>query len=152
MEMATTVVLARFESEGIRIAHVGDSRAYLLRDQQLQQLTDDHSLVAELYRHGKIGREEMDSHPQRNIITQAVGLEIEVEPGCMELTPCPDDLLLLCSDGLSSMLDDETIRAILAKPGRDIAELGYDLVNMANFMGGRDNITVILLRYSMENL
>ncbi len=151
MEMATTIVLARFMSESIRIAHVGDSRAYLFRDRQLRQLTDDHSLVAELYRHGKIGREEMDSHPQRNIITQAVGLEIEVEPGCTELTPCPDDLLLLCSDGLHSMLTDESIRAILAEPGRDIAELGYELVNMANFMGGRDNITVILLRYSLED-
>jgi protein phosphatase len=145
--MASTIVLARFLADQLEIGHVGDSRAYLWRNKQLNQLTRDHSLVAELYRHGKIKREEMENHPKRNVITRAIGVEKKVEPDCITIPLQDRDTLLLCTDGLTSMLSDNAIDRILTNCQPDLSACGYELVKQANLSGGRDNITVILATY-----
>ncbi len=145
--MASTIVLAHFLQEQLEIGHVGDSRAYLWRNRQLSQLTRDHSLVAELYRHGKIKREEMENHPKRNVITRAIGVERKIEPDFITIPLQHSDTVLLCTDGLTSMLSDNAIGLILANCKSELSECGCELVRQANIAGGRDNITVVLVRY-----
>ena len=145
--MASTIVLAHFLTDQLEIGHVGDSRAYLWRNEQLSQLTRDHSLVAELYRHGKIRREEMESHPKRNVITRAIGVEEKIEPEFITIPLQDRDTVLLCTDGLTSMLSNNAIGTILTNCQSELSECGYQLVKQANLAGGRDNITVILARY-----
>ena len=148
-EMATTLVLTHFQSGLVRIAHVGDSRVYLWRGGHLRQITSDHSLVVELFRHGKIRRDEMRTHPRRNVITRALGIDNRVEPELKEFVLRHGDLLLLCTDGLTSMVDDDEIAASLSKRRLDLGACGYDLVHKANRAGGKDNITLVLLRYTV---
>lgn len=142
--MGSTLLALHFGAEGADIIHVGDSRAYLWRDQELKQLTEDHSFVYELMCAGKISRAEMHTHPKRNIITRAIGTHVQVEPSLLHLEVQPGDLLLLCTDGLTSMARDEEIKQVF-KVKKDIGQLADSLVRLANDAGGKDNITVIVV-------
>jgi PPM family protein phosphatase len=143
--MGTTLTAAKVTGDEISLAHVGDSRAYRMRDGELEQLTKDHSLVAELERSGQITAEAAEHHPQRSIITRALGPEPEVEVDTYTVTGREGDLFLLCSDGLTSMISDEEIGSILRSA--DSLDAAADaLVRAANQSGGKDNITVVLFR------
>jgi PPM family protein phosphatase len=141
--MGTTMTVALVEDDRVAIGHVGDSRAYLIRDGRLEQLTDDHSLVAELVRSGKLTPEEAESHPQRSVITRALGTEAEVDVDTFSVEAAPGDLFLLCSDGLTSMVDDQTILDAVEQHRPNLKEAAKALVNAANRGGGEDNITVV---------
>ncbi len=142
--MGSTLVAGHFTEDRLDYAHVGDSRLYLWRGGQLTQLTEDHSLVYELYRMGNISREEMQSHNLRNIITRAIGTHPQVEPSLGSIDVRPGDIFLFCSDGLTTMLDSDEIAAVLAA-GANLAALAQTLVAKANAAGGRDNITILLI-------
>jgi PPM family protein phosphatase len=141
--MGTTMTVALVEDGRVAIGHVGDSRAYLIRDQRLEQLTEDHSLVAELVRSGKLSPEEAEGHPQRSVITRALGTDPDVDVDTFSVETKPGDLFLLCSDGLTSMVDDEKILREIERNRPDLAAAAKSLVRAANKGGGEDNITVI---------
>jgi serine/threonine protein phosphatase PrpC len=143
--MGTTLTIAKVHGDEVSLAHVGDSRAYRLRDGALEQLTRDHSLVAELERSGQITAEAAEHHPQRSIITRALGPEPDVEVDTYTLAGREGDLFLICSDGLTSMISDEEVTSILRSSG-SLDEAADALVRAANQSGGKDNITVILFR------
>jgi PPM family protein phosphatase len=143
--MGTTLTLAKVHDDEVSLAHVGDSRAYRMRDGELMQLTRDHSLVAELERSGQITAEAAEHHPQRSIITRALGPEPDVEVDTYTLTGRDGDLFLICSDGLTSMISDDEVGSIL-RSARSLDEAADSLVLAANQSGGKDNITVILFR------
>jgi PPM family protein phosphatase len=143
--MGTTLTAAYLDDSQLAIAHVGDSRAYLFRDGTLTRLTQDHSLVDELVRRGKLTEEEAAEHPQRSIITRALGPEPDVEVDTWTYPVRADDLLLLCSDGLTSMISEDQVAAILGR-SRRLESAAQALINEANQAGGRDNITVVLVR------
>ncbi len=143
--MGTTLTAAKVTDDDISLGHVGDSRAYRMRDGELEQLTKDHSLVAELERSGQITAEAAEHHPQRSIITRALGPEPEVEVDTYTLAVRDGDLFLLCSDGLTSMISDEEIGSIL-RSGESLDAAADALVRAANQSGGKDNITVVLFR------
>jgi protein phosphatase len=139
-----TVALVDQEAGSVVFGHVGDSRAYRVRDGVLEQITTDHSLVAELVESGVLTPEEAERHPQRSAITRALGTEPEVEPDVFTIEVEPGDLFLLCSDGLSDMLSEEQIAAAIERAGGDPTAAGEELVRNANAEGGDDNITVLL--------
>jgi len=141
--MGTTITVALVEDGRVAIGHVGDSRAYLIRDRRLEQLTEDHSLVAELVRSGKLSPEEADTHPQRSVITRALGTDPDVDVDTFSVATRAGDLFLLCSDGLTSMLDDETILHEVERNRSDLRAAAKALVRAANKCGGDDNITVV---------
>jgi PPM family protein phosphatase len=143
--MGTTLTAVYVGEQEVAIAHVGDSRAYCLRDRQLLRLTDDHSLVDELMRQGRLTPEEAVEHPQRSVITRALGPEGMVEVDTRSFRARAGDVYLLCSDGLTTMLPEEQIAFVLLAhaPLRDAGEA---LIAAANQAGGRDNITVVLIR------
>ena len=141
--MGTTMTVALVEDGRVAIGHVGDSRAYLVRDRKLEQLTEDHSLVAELVRSGKLSPEEADSHPQRSVITRVLGTDPDVDVDTFSVDTMAGDLFLLCSDGLTSMVDDETILRLVERNRGDLKAAAKALVRAANKGGGDDNITVI---------
>ncbi len=143
--MGTTTTVAHVGGEALTVAHVGDSRAYLLRDGSLRRLTDDHSLVEEMRRSGRLTAEEAANHPQRSIITRALGPDPNVEVDVREFAIQAGDLVLLCSDGLTSMIPESRIVDILRGNAR-LDTAGRALISAANAAGGRDNITVVLLR------
>ena len=143
--MGTTITAAWVHDGRIAIGHVGDSRAYRWRDGELAQLTDDHSLVAELERHGKLTAAEARVHPQRSMILRALGIEADVEVDTPGFTGAPGDVFLLCSDGLSGVVHDQVIGEILKTAG-SLDEAAADLVDLANLSGGPDNITAVLFR------
>ena len=143
--MGTTLTAAALDGDQVSIAHVGDSRAYLYRDGKLRQLTRDHSLVEELRRQGRLTSEEAEEHPQRSIITRALGPDPDVEPDVHSHQARPDDVYLLCSDGLTSMVREPEIEEILAGNASLQAAVNA-LVVAANDAGGRDNITVVCFR------
>jgi PPM family protein phosphatase len=143
--MGTTLTAVYVGEHEVAIAHVGDSRAYCLREGELQRLTDDHSLVDELIRQGRLTPEEAEDHPQRSIITRALGPEAVVEVDTRSFHARPGDVYLLCSDGLTTMLSEATVTEVLLANPR-LREAGEALIARANEAGGRDNITVILLR------
>jgi protein phosphatase len=143
--MGCTVTAAYLDEEDLVTAHVGDSRAYLYRDGDLIRLTRDHSLVGDLVALGKITEQEAEHHPQRSVITRALGPEASVQVD-VEIYPArPGDLYLLCSDGLTSMISEEKLKPLLDRDG-SLDQLGRGLIDAANEAGGRDNITVILFR------
>ena len=142
--MGTTMTVALVEGSVVTIGHVGDSRAYLLREDQLTQLTQDHSLVAELVRSGRLSPKEAESHPRRSVITRALGTESDVEVDVFSIRAQNGDLFLLCSDGLTSMVSDEEIAKLLVAARADLDSAGEKLVAAANQAGGEDNITVVL--------
>lgn len=143
--MGTTLTAVYVGQEEVAIAHVGDSRAYCLRDGQLLRLTDDHSLVDELMRQGRLTPEEAVEHPQRSVITRALGPEGMVEVDTRSFRARPGDVYLLCSDGLTTMVAEEQIAAALLAHPR-LRDAGEALIAAANQAGGRDNITVVLIR------
>ena len=141
--MGTTMTVALVGDGDVTIGHVGDSRAYRVRDGGLDQLTNDHSLVAELVRTGKLSPEEAEIHPQRSVITRALGTDPNVDIDSFTVRAEDGDLFLLCSDGLTSMVDDETILGIVEQNRADLEATVRALVNAANRSGGEDNITVV---------
>ncbi|HEX6117449.1 MAG TPA: Stp1/IreP family PP2C-type Ser/Thr phosphatase [Solirubrobacterales bacterium] len=143
--MGTTLTAVLVSDDEISIAHVGDSRAYLWRDGELKRLTSDHSLVEELRRQGRLTESQAAEHPQRSIITRALGPEPTVNVDTMSYPARPGDAFLLCSDGLTTMLPDERIAKILAQ-SPDLRSAGKALIREANAAGGRDNITAVAFR------
>ncbi len=145
--MGTTIVLlAAFPDHGL-IAHLGDSRAYLYRAGQFKQLTQDHSLVNELVKMGQITKEQARNHPNKNIITETLGVSSTINPEYDHLDVQADDLFLLCTDGLTNSLTDPQIQQILATKNLSLKEKCNKLINEANRLGGGDNITVCLIAY-----
>ena len=143
--MGTTVTAAYIGENNVTLVHVGDSRCYRWRDGTLERLTDDHSLVEEMVRQGQLTEEQALDHPQRSIITRALGPESVVEPDAQTVGARDGDLLLLCSDGLSTMISDDQIANVLAHD-EPLKATTHALVAAANEAGGRDNITVVLMR------
>jgi serine/threonine protein phosphatase PrpC len=142
--MGTTMTVALVEDGAVVFGHVGDSRAYLIRDGRLEQLTEDHSLVAELVRSGKLSPEEAETHPQRSVITRALGTDPDVDVDTFSIPTHAGDLFMLCSDGLTSMVEDEAILEATEKHRDDLHAAVKALIRAANKGGGEDNITVVL--------
>jgi serine/threonine protein phosphatase PrpC len=142
--MGTTMTAAYVTEGDIAIAHVGDSRMYRLRDGELERLTEDHTLVAELERQGKITQEEAGRHPQRSIITRALGAEHDIEVDHHTWPARDGDVYLICSDGLMMFPEEEIAAIVTSAP--DLRTAARELVDAANAGGGRDNITVVLFR------
>ena len=144
--MGTTITVALVDEPGGRITfgHVGDSRAYRVREGEIEQVTTDHSLVAELVQSGVLTPEEAERHPQRSAITRALGTEAAVEADIFTIEAEVDDLFLLCSDGLSDMLTDREMATAIATAGADPKVAAETLVKAANARGGEDNVTVVL--------
>ena len=147
--MGTTLTAALVVGSSVAVGHVGDSRAYRIRQGELEQLTDDHSLVADLVRSGRITPEEADAHPQRSVITRALGTDAEVDVDTFSTDAEPGDLFLLCSDGLTTMVDDQEILDTIARIGT-LEQASKALVKAANRAGGEDNITVVLFSLEAE--
>jgi serine/threonine protein phosphatase PrpC len=143
--MGTTLTAALVHDDEVALGHVGDSRAYVLRDGKLKRLTKDHSLVEELRRQGRLTDEQAEEHPQRSIITRALGPEPEVNVDTMTYPAKDGDVFLLCSDGLTTMVTDEEIQKIMLE-ARSLRSAVNKLVEAANGMGGRDNITAVAFR------
>jgi PPM family protein phosphatase len=141
--MGTTMTVALVEQSGVVIGHVGDSRAYLVRDGSIEQLTEDHSLVNELLKSGRLSPSEADTHPQRSVITRAVGTDPEVDVDAFTVDARAGDVFLLCSDGLTDMVDDAAILDAVAENAGDLDRATKTLVAAANRGGGEDNITVV---------
>ncbi len=145
--MGTTVTLALVDEEAgtVTIGHVGDSRAYRVREGRLEQLTDDHSLVAELVRSGRLTKEEAEQHPHRSVITRVLGTDETVEVDIHTIAMQAGDLFLICSDGLTSMLADDAILELVTAADGDLDAAAEALVRAANAAGGEDNVTVLLV-------
>ncbi len=143
--MGTTLTAALVQDDEVSFAHVGDSRAYLFRDGELKRLTKDHSLVEELRRQGRLTDEQAEEHPQRSIITRALGPEAEVNVDTMTFPARSGDVFLICSDGLTTMVNEEEIKRILTE-SRSLRAGVSNLVDAANRAGGRDNITAVAFK------
>jgi PPM family protein phosphatase len=141
--MGTTITVALVEGDRVAFGHVGDSRAYLIRAERMEQLTEDHSLVNELLKTGKLSREEAESHPQRSVITRALGTDPDVDVDTFSVAAENGDLFLLCSDGLTDMVSEESILDVVERNRGDIDGALRALVKAANRGGGQDNITVV---------
>ena len=148
--MGTTMTVALVDGERVVFGHVGDSRAYLIRNETIEQLTDDHSLVAELVRSGRLTPEEAEAHPQRSVITRAVGTEPDVDVDTFAIEPAEGDLFLICSDGLTDMVDDRSIIQAIGKHRGNLDDAAKALVGAANRGGGEDNITVVFFQVDGE--
>jgi protein phosphatase len=148
--MGTTLVVALFRDNRVSVAHIGDSRLYRLRDERLSQVTRDHSLLQEQIDSGMITREAARRSQNKNLVTRALGIEPEVEPEIHTYDVRPGDIYLLCSDGLNDMVDDEDIELTLNAMGSNLPLAANQLVQMANDNGGRDNVSVILVRVNRD--
>jgi protein phosphatase len=148
--MGTTMTVALVEGTKVTFGHVGDSRAYRFRDGAIEQITEDHSLVNELLKSGKLSPEEADSHPQRSVITRAVGTDPDVDVDAFTIDADVGDVFLICSDGLTDMVGDEDIRSVLEKFHNDLDRATKSLVSAANRGGGEDNITVVAVEISED--
>ena len=148
--MGTTMTVALVDGMTVAIGHVGDSRAYLVRGEQMEQLTDDHSLVNELVKTGKLSQKEAQAHPQRSVITRAVGTDPDVDVDGFTIEAEDGDVFLICSDGLSDMVDDEEILELVHQNRDDLDKAVKALVSAANRGGGEDNITAVAFRISSE--
>jgi protein phosphatase len=145
--MATTVAAALVDGATVNLAHVGDSRVYLFRGGELKQLTSDHSWVNEQLQSGIISTDQARSHPLRNVVTRALGGKTDLQVDMQCHTMQVGDLLLMCSDGLTTMVPDDQITGVLTEADGDIQAAGTRLVAAANARGGEDNITVVLLHF-----
>ena len=143
--MGTTIVVTTIVDEYAYTANVGDSRLHLFDGGELRQITKDHSLVEEMVRLGELSEEDARTHPDRHIITRAVGASDEVDVDFFDYQMPPDSMILMCSDGLSNMVEDEEIRRIIAQPS-DISSKTRELIDEANENGGKDNIAVIIVK------
>lgn len=144
------MVAASCEGNRLSVANVGDSRLYVVSPQGIRQITRDHSWVEEMVLRGGIGREEARNHPDKNIITRAVGAEDTVKADFFSVRLEEGDMVLMCTDGLTNMLEDREIRMIM-NGARDIVEKAQELVEAANENGGKDNISVILIEPSLRD-
>lgn len=145
--MGTTLVIATIIGKYLQVSNIGDSRLYLLKKDGLRQVTEDHSLVEEMIRLGGLSREDARLHPDKNIITRAIGAKDEVEADFFTEELETGDIVLMCSDGLTNMLDDKEIEAILLNPEKEeLIQKGDALIKAANENGGKDNIAVVLVR------
>ena len=142
--MGTTMVVAVCDDAKLYIANIGDSRLYAVGN-EIKQITMDHSLVEELIRDGKLERRRGRNHPEKNIITKAMGSKEEVIPDFFEVDMESDCKYLLCSDGLSNMVEDDEIRDIVVDGGEDLRAITQNLIDRANYYGGADNISVVLI-------
>jgi len=143
--MGTTLVCLLAGEGRAALAHVGDSRAYLVRGGRIRQLTDDHSIVGELLRRHEISEDAAREHPHRHVLTRALGVRRAVEPDLAELTPAPNDLFVLCSDGLTNHVEDAEIAKTVSE-GDDLQESCERLIDLANGRGGEDNTTLLIVR------
>ena len=141
--MGTTITVALVEDGSVAFGHVGDSRAYLIRDGRMEQVTEDHSLVNELMKSGKLSREEAEMHPQRSVITRALGTDPDVDVDTFTVAAEAGDVFLLCSDGLTDMVDEHAILELVQQHRDDMNAALKALVKAANRGGGEDNITVV---------
>jgi PPM family protein phosphatase len=148
--MGTTMTVAFVEDGQVTIGHVGDSRAYRLREGVLEQLTEDHSLVAELVRSGRLSPEEAESHPQRSVITRALGTAADVDVDTFTVDAEPGDVFMLCSDGLTTMVGDERIVGVVEENRDDLDRAAKQLIADANRSGGEDNVTVVFFEIAEE--
>jgi PPM family protein phosphatase len=148
--MGTTMTVALVEGMTVAIGHVGDSRAYLVRGEQMEQLTEDHSLVNELMKSGKLSEEEAQIHPQRSVITRAVGTDPDVDIDGFTIEAEEGDVFLICSDGLTDMVEDEEILELVHHERDDLDKAVKALVAAANRVGGEDNITAVAFRISAD--
>jgi len=144
--MGTTIVVCLFFDNYLTVAHVGDSRMYRKRDDTFQQITKDHSLIQELIDRGLYTVEEAHQKTPKNLVTRALGIDAKVEVDVLEDQPKTGDIYLLCSDGLNDMVNDEEIHLTLSKYSANLAHSAEELVRLANAKGGKDNISVILIR------
>ena len=142
--MGTTMVAATIVGHYAYVANVGDSRLYVVGE-QIQQITKDHSLVQEMVRMGELNAEEARNHPDKNIITRALGAERTVDVDFFDLKLEPGNVVLMCSDGLSNMVEDDRIGEIISDTDRDLQERGQALISEANRNGGKDNIAIVLI-------
>lgn len=142
--MGTTLVAAVIMDKTLYIANIGDSRLYILRD-GLEQITEDHSLVEEMVKSGELAKENVRSHPNKNIITRALGIGMDIQPDYFDISVQEGDIILMCSDGLTNMLEDAEIEYIIKNNRSDLRRTCMELVNRANEAGGKDNITVLLV-------
>jgi serine/threonine protein phosphatase PrpC len=141
--MGTTITVALVENGNVAFGHVGDSRAYLIRDGRMEQVTEDHSLVNELMKSGKLSREEAETHPQRSVITRALGTDPDVDADTFTIEARAGDVFLLCSDGLTDMVAEREILGLVERNRSDLDAALKSLVKAANRSGGEDNITVV---------
>lgn len=146
--MGTTLVMAIVDKSIMYIANIGDSRLYIVND-EIRQVTMDHSLVEELIRSGRLDRDKGRDHPEKNIITRALGIGEKVVPDFFEIELEPRDRILLCSDGLSNMVEDDELRDIISET-EDLEETGRKLVDRANYYGGKDNISAVVVAADWE--
>ena len=146
--MGTTITVALVEDSRVTIGHVGDSRAYRYRAGSIEQITEDHSLVNELMKSGKLSPEEAETHPQRSVITRALGTDPDVDVDSFTVEAQVGDVFLLCSDGLTTMVDDDNILGVIEKYHDDLDRATKSLVSAANRGGGEDNITVVAFAIS----
>jgi protein phosphatase len=144
--MGSTLTALSIQGRRFYIAHVGDSRAYRLREGQLEQLTRDHSLVWHLFENGVLKKKDLSTHPQKNLITRSIGPHPEVDVDLEQGEVREGDVFLLCSDGLTDVISDEGISEALSDSQRTPQQLGEDFVDSANAAGGPDNVTVIIVR------
>jgi len=144
--MGTTITACLIEQSKVTVAQVGDSRLYLVRNGRINQITKDHSLVEMLIDSGTITKEDAKHHPQKNVITRAIGTDSSVEADIYEFLAEADDIILLCSDGLVNMVEDEKILSLITGC-EDFENLADKLVTEAENAGGNDNITVILIKF-----
>lgn len=143
--MGTTFLAASFDDEKIYVAHVGDSRLYIVRNEEIKQITTDHSYVMDMVRSGIITKEEAKTHPDRNIITRALGIDPNVSIDGIFNRIFDGDIVIMCSDGLYEMLDDDEILNIAKDNSLNLQEKTEKMVDRANELGGKDNISVILI-------
>jgi serine/threonine protein phosphatase PrpC len=142
--MGTTLVLAFCRGDSIHLAHLGDSRAYLIHNGSLQRLTEDHSLVAQMVKSGQLTAEEAPRFHLRNVVTRSLGNQKLTEPDLAVVEWNAGDFLLLCSDGLTNMVDESELRSLIAGGGADLERSCREAIDLANQNGGRDNITAVL--------
>ncbi len=143
--MGTTLVAAAVIDETLFVVNIGDSRLYILRD-ELMQITEDHSLVEEMVKSGELEKENVRSHPNKNIITRALGIGYDVQPDYFNVDVNEGDIILMCTDGLTNELSDTEIEYIIKSNSDNLDNAGMTLLNKANEAGGKDNITVLLAR------
>ncbi|MCW5624060.1 MAG: Stp1/IreP family PP2C-type Ser/Thr phosphatase [Burkholderiales bacterium] len=148
--MGTTLVVSLFRDNRLSVAHIGDSRLYRLREERLEQITRDHSLLQEQIDSGMITKEAARRSQNKNLVTRALGIESEVEPEIHTYDVQPGDIYLLCSDGLNDMVEDEDIELTLNAMGANLPLCANQLVQMANDNGGRDNVSVVLVKVNRD--
>ena len=148
--MGTTITVALVENGNVAFGHVGDSRAYLIRDGHMEQVTEDHSLVNELMKSGKLSREEAETHPQRSVITRALGTDPDVDADTFTIEAKVGDVFLLCSDGLTDMVGEREIQELVERNRENLDAALKALVKAANRGGGEDNITVVAFEIAEE--